>query len=500
MKWSFISLGLSTDAIGIRILSSLLKARGHDVQLIFLPSIEDLRRRAGGGELQYPQRVLDQISGLCRESGAVGLSVMTHHYAAATALTKHLKSHVSAPVVWGGVHPTVTPERCLHSADFVGVGEGETAVPDMADRMAAGRSLLDIPGMWTRDDTGRVVDNGAGPLTEDLDSLPFPDYSFDDHHLLVGDGVQPMTAQNWHAHLLRFFPPFNRIHPDKPAYQVLSARGCPYHCTFCGEVPVAEMYKGRYFRKRSIGNLIQELTWVKRTFDFIGEICFCDDTFPSRPLAEIRDFAEQYKQNIAMPFYCLVSPANVKREKFDLLVDAGLTTVGMGIQSGSPRVLSMYGRDKAGNLDDIRAAAQLLNSYRNLTPYYDFIVENPYEWKEDVLQTVRLMTRLPRPMRTRVYALSFFPGTPLHSTAVEDHLVAADAYEKTFGQRSQGGYLNFVIDLTKHGVPQWLLKVLVSGPLLFVFDRSWLNPLFLWVQQMAKRVLFRLHVTDSGLS
>ncbi len=500
MKFTLISLGLSTDAIGIRILCALLKQHGHVVQLIFLPSIADIKRRVTGTGLQYSQRVLDQVVELCRQSDLVGLSVMTHHSTAAKSLTQRLKSALPVPVMWGGVHPTVVPEECLQWADIVCVGEGETAVLELADRFSEGSLPAGIEGIWIRDATGRIMPNGVGKLAGNLDALPFPDYSFTDHHLLINEDIRPMTAQAWHDHLMRFFPPVTRKNVGLPAYQVLSARGCPYLCTFCGEVPVAEMYKGRYFRKRSVENLIAELEWVKRTFSFIGEICICDDTFPSRALTEIEEFTKQYTAKIALPFYCLTSPANVRKDKFDLLVDAGLTTVGMGIQSGSPRVLHMYDRDKPGDLGKIVEAAKIFNSYPGLLPYYDFIVENPFEGKEDILATLRLMARLPRPMRTRVYALSFFPGTRLYAQGVSAGLVGADVYEKTFGQRTQGGYLNFLIDLTKHGVPQWLLNLLVSRPCVFAFDRKWIDPIFLWLQNTVKRLLLKLHFTDSGLS
>jgi len=500
MKLTLISLGLSTDAIGIRILSALLKQHGHTVQLIFLPSIDDIKRRITGSGLQYSRHVLNQVVDLCRESHVVGLSVMTHHCTAARSLTQYIKANLSIPVMWGGVHPTVVPRECLQWADIVCVGEGEISVLELADRMQSGCSLSGIEGIWIRDNWGHVEPGGKGNLAEYLDSLPFPDYSFVDHHLLINEDVCVMTAQAWRDHLLRFFPPFNRKNMDRPAYQVLSARGCPYHCSFCGEVPVANMYQGKYFRKRSVGNLIAELEWVKRSFAFIGEICFCDDTFPSRPVAELEEFTQQYKAKIGMPFYCLTSPANVRKDKFDLLVDAGLTTVGMGIQSGSPSVLHLYERDKPGNLEGILEAARVLNSYSGLLPYYDFIVENPFERKEDVLATVRLMAKLPRPMRTRVYALSFFPGTVLLEKGVSAGFVGKNVYEKTFGQRSQGGYLNFLIDLTKHGLPQWLLKLLVSRFFVFALDRRWIDPFFLNIQNIAKRVMLRLHITDSGLS
>ena len=152
---------------------------------------------------------------------------------------------------------------------------------------------------------------------------------------------------------------------------------------------------------------MDELVWAKETFPFIGEICFCDDTFASRSFTDIQEFAQQYKEKISLPFYILVCPANVEKMKFDLLVDAGLTNVGMGIQSGSKRIIGLYNRQRVGNIEHSLKAAQILNSYKDrLLPYYDFIVENPYETREDILDTVRLLIKLPRPYQTRCRPLT----------------------------------------------------------------------------------------------
>jgi len=504
MKVTFISLGTSTDAFGIRILSSILKQQGHQTQLIFLPTLKDISRRTIGGVYSYNEDVLNKIATLCQESQLIGISLMTHHYAIANLFTQQLKRGVSSPMIWGGIHPTVSPVECLETADLVCVGEGETSVPELVHRMARGQDITDIPGIWVKRN-GRLIANGPGPLATELDPLPFPDYSFSDHHMLVHDVLKPMTPENWYDHLCRFFPPFNSPQPGqppKPAYQIISARGCPFVCTFCGEAPLSgKIYGRRYFRKRSIDNVMTELQWAKDTFPFIGEICFCDDTFASRSLAEIKDFAQQYQEKISLPFYILVSPVNVVKNKFDLLVDAGLTNVGMGIQSGSSRIIGIYKREHCGSAEQSLRAAHLLYSYRDrLLPYYDFIVENPYETREDLLDTVRLLIDLPRPYVTRVYALSFFPGTPLSEKAFADGLLFTDTYEKTFGQRTQGSYLQFIIDMNKYNVPQPILKLLITKPFLKAFNQPFMDRVFLAIHRSLKWLAMKLQFRRYGLS
>jgi anaerobic magnesium-protoporphyrin IX monomethyl ester cyclase len=502
LKTTFISLGVSTDAIGIRILSAVLKQHGHSTQLIFLPTVEDIRRRTTRKAYTYSPEAIGRLVELARGSQLIGLSVMTHHQTIAKELTQTLKSALAAPVIWGGIHPTVQPEECLQTADMVCQGEGETAMVELAGRIDRGEDFAGLPGIWIKRDGRPLPPPGPGPMAQDLDALPFPDYSFEDHHLLVGERIERMTPGNWHQHLLQFFPPFNSANAGKPAYQVLSARGCPFSCSFCGEAPLTDhVYGKRYFRRRSVGNLLQELAWVKATFPFIGEICFCDDTFPSRGVEELRDFCRQYKVQINMPFYVLTSPVNVTQEKFDLLVEAGLTNVGMGIQTGSSQIVALYEREKVGTVEQSLKAARILNGYKGrLLPFYDFIIENPYETREDLLETLKLMIQLPRPYETRVYALSFFPGTPLYEKASADGILYAGLYDKTFGQRTRIGYLDLIIDLNKWHPPRGLLEVLISKPFLFLFNRPWADAVCLALRRAVKWVALKLHIHEIGLS
>ena len=500
MKMTFISLGASTDAIGIRILSALLKHKGHQAQLVFLPTVEDIRRRSTRKAYAYSPEVIDQLAELARGSQLVGFSVMTHHATIATGLSQSLKAALGTPVIWGGIHPTSRPEECLEVADFICQGEGESSLLELAERFDRGSDPAGIPGLWISRGGMILPSASAGPMAQDLDGLPFPDYSFEDHHLLIEDHIEPMTPENWRRHVLRFFPPFNG--GDGPAYQVLSARGCPFSCSFCGEAPLHDkLYGKRYFRKRGVDNLIAELEWAKRSLPAITEICFCDDTFPSRSVDEIRDFCGKYQQQIGLPFYCLTSPVNVTREKVDLLVGAGLTNIGMGIQAGSPKIIALYRRERVGSAEQSLAAARIFNAHKDrLLPYYDFIIENPYETREDLLETVRLLISLPRPYETRVYALSFFPGTPLYEKAYADGILRADLYDGTFGQRTKIGYLEFIIDLNKHHLPRALLQALISGPFLFLFNRPRADALFLGIRHAMKWVALKLHIGEKGLS
>ena len=111
MKVTFISLGLSTDAFGIRILSSILKQQGHQTQLIFLPTLDDLRRRTTRSTYSYDDNVSNKITELCQDSHLVGISLMTHHYSIARDLTLRLQRASDCPHHLGGHSPHGIPGR-----------------------------------------------------------------------------------------------------------------------------------------------------------------------------------------------------------------------------------------------------------------------------------------------------------------------------------------------------------------------------------------------------
>jgi len=136
-KVVLISLDREIMCIGVRLLSACLRRAGHETRVIFLP-LRDSRRQNDASCPNYPQAVLDDVTELCQDADLVGLSLMTNQFLPAVAVTEHLKRELNVPVIWGGVHPTVSPEECLACADMVCIGEGEGTLIELADRLAEG--------------------------------------------------------------------------------------------------------------------------------------------------------------------------------------------------------------------------------------------------------------------------------------------------------------------------------------------------------------------------
>ena len=216
------------ESIGLRLLSSCLKRAGFETTMIFLPDIYGPMAAADHGLRRTPAAALKQIVDLCAGAGLVGISVMTASFFVAKEVTEAIHAALNVPIIWGGVHPTVRPEECLHGADFVCIGEGERLIVALARRLADGRDCSDVNNLARRDAKGRLAINPLYPLEHDLDALPFPDYEFTHHYVLHDGQVVPFSRA-----LVHFYLTDLASWTDGPVYRVLTTRGCAYRCAFC---------------------------------------------------------------------------------------------------------------------------------------------------------------------------------------------------------------------------------------------------------------------------
>lgn len=203
-------------------------------------------------------------------------------------------------------------------------------------------------------------------------------------------------------------------------------RGCPHSCTFCCNYNLRKLYlkKGNYIRKRSIRNVIEEVVNLKQKFPSIDFVWFTDDTFLIRSVEEIALFCKEYKKKVGLPFMCYVDPLTFDETKLRLLIDAGLKRIEMGIQTGSEKInKNLYNRFVTN--ERLIAVTKIINKYSHkmVPPEYQIIIANPYETEKDVLSTIDLIQKLPKPYFLQPFALVFFPGTQLYYKARNDGII-----------------------------------------------------------------------------
>jgi radical SAM superfamily enzyme YgiQ (UPF0313 family) len=465
-------------AFGLRTISAHLKAHGHHVDLVFLPDSawEDAN---GPANSRYPDGVHYDLAEICAHSDCVGISVMTNFFDCAVELTENLKQNVRVPVIWGGVHPTVRPKECLEHADMVCLGEGEETTLQIANRIQEGKSLSCIPNLVTASE-GPGVKPTALVATEELDSVPPPDLGPAGHLILRDGRIRPLSRDLFEGSLLSFPPTGAR------GYQTMTGRGCPHGCTYCANRVLKANYCGRrYLRWRSTEHVMAEFRRALAVAPSVGFVWLADDAFFARTSRSIRDFCDEYKKNVGLPFSCLASPTTVTEEKLEILCDAGLVQTQMGIESGSPRTQALYDR-KAMSTEKILRAATLIHRFseKMYPPHYDFIVDNPYESPEDEALTLDLISRLPKPFRLHSFSLVFYPGTDLHDMARKDGLITderREIYARKTWSSANPTYYNLVMQLASGGrIPTNVMRLLARVQMVRFLSKRAFRSVF-WV-------------------
>jgi anaerobic magnesium-protoporphyrin IX monomethyl ester cyclase len=420
MKITLISLIEDASIPGLRFLSAYLRDKGHDTNLIMLPwSFTDRHLSGHNSSLYpYPDEVLDQVSKTCAGSDLIGISMMTCHFDQAIHVTSFLRKRVQIPIIWGGIHPTLRPVECLEYADMVCVGEGETSFSELVSEMSNGKQWesLSIQGIQKRDGS-QILSTAPGPLIMNLDELPFPDYDLEHQFILYKGNIVKLDSQLL-AKCLGY------------CYQPLFSRGCPYACTYCCNNAVNKLYGYKLpLRRRSVDNKIKELKAAVNLMPQLLTISIADDSFLTQSLEDVRDFAAKYKKEIGLPLNMLSTPSAVSISKLEALVDAGMHSIAVGIQSTSPRMMDLYHRrDSVDELLAVSARiAQVAQKKKKfISPRFDFILDNPWETAEDIEANIRFCMKLKKPNFIARFSLTFYPGTELYEKAREEGIITDD--------------------------------------------------------------------------
>jgi radical SAM superfamily enzyme YgiQ (UPF0313 family) len=473
MKVALISPYSDITSYGLRCLSSYLKSLGHRVTMIFLPDYREEVEDRRDFDDRYPPALLAEIARHCEGCGLIGISLMTYCFQRMAQLSDYLRDRLHLPVIWGGIHASIRPEECLAHADFACRGEGEECLARLVAALEAGQPVTEIPNLVFRRD-GEVVMNPVAPLVQNLDAFPRPDYSLEDHYyaLLSQPPLKPMDLAGFEA--LMAMNPLSDPARGEIVYQTMASRGCPYHCAYCCNNFLRQLYaRQKYVRFLKVETVTAELQDIKTRYPFLNTVLLSDDSFFSAPMAWLRQFAQRYEQKVGLPFRCLASPLAITQEKLALLSKAGLKGLQIGVQSGSERTRRLYQRE--GSAEAVIKAGQILAGFIPPLepPKYDIILDNPYENLDDLQDTIGLLLRLPPPYQVQPFSLVFIPGTDLHTRAVADGLIRDEQRQIYRKQFHVAGNIYFKLLLNLAGSPflRPLLRLLAQPLLLKLFNQ-----------------------------
>jgi anaerobic magnesium-protoporphyrin IX monomethyl ester cyclase len=244
---------------------------------------------------------------------------------------------IGALTILGGPDPPHYAEEYLqHGADFVVVGEGERTLQELMPRLLARpgcRDLADVPGLVYRDESGRLVRTAPRPLLPDLDAQPFPDRE------AIDIGAYLTAWRGRHG---------------VGSVSLITARGCPYTCSWCSRSVFGETH-----RRRSAGNVADEVQLILDRYH-PDMLWYADDVFTIHPGFLAAYAAEMDRRGLKVPFECISRAERISEPVADLLARLGCSRLWIGSESGSQRVLDAM--DRRVTAEQVRRATRLLQS------------------------------------------------------------------------------------------------------------------------------------------
>jgi radical SAM superfamily enzyme YgiQ (UPF0313 family) len=382
--------------LGNLLLATIMRDRGFQTESLFMKRGELLARRI--------------------DTDLVAISTITSTAAAAYDIADSFRRR-GVPVVIGGPHVSFLPDEALEHADFCIAGEAEKSFPQLVEALNRDGRLDDVPGLSWKD-KGVTRHNPTGQPVEDLDTLPFPDFS------LLRLGARGKLGGPG---------------PGKATIPVQTSRGCPYNCSFCS---VTGMFGHRY-RHRSTASVVAELAQYDADKCFIF---FYDDNFAANPQKTKELLREMIRLDLGLRWSTQVR-TDVARdpELLDLMARAGCATLFIGLESVDPAALKEM--NKRQSVEDIRTAIREIRR-RRIHVHGMFV----FGFEADTPATARATVDFA--LKEKIDSAQFLILTPLPGSSFYTQMLAEGRILDTKWDTYDCHHVKFV----PHGFTPWELQ------------------------------------------
>ena len=299
----------------------------------------------------------------------IGFSVLLSTAKEAPKIAERVKAeNPNITVVFGSHHATFNAERILKKYPFVDIvvrGEGEHTSLEIARCLEKQRELDKVEGVTFRKN-GRIVSNPDRPLNKDVDALPFPDRDL--------AGVQYKSAI------------FGVKINSRKFTTILSSRGCPFNCSFCG---IRKFTRGAW-RPRSVENVMAELKYLQS--EGYEQFLFADDNFTLNAKRVSKLCRSIQKEGMGIEWFCDSRVDHVSYDMFRDMVNAGCRCLFFGIESANQRILDYYRKGITPEQSE-KAVRKARKAGIDII-VGSFIVGAPDETQREIINTLQFANKL----------------------------------------------------------------------------------------------------------
>ena len=382
----------------------------------------------------------DELYQILREKvgNVVGISALSVEYRDAVHKTFAIikKANSEVKTVLGGVYPSISPDVAKEdkNLDFIVIAEGEKRLIDLMDCIKNKKPFDTVDGLHFRDDQKKWKYN---PKTiaggnDNLDDLPFPDYSDYDTKKLF----------SWSQKYTQNFQ-FRQL----PMTILMTSRGCVYKCTYCGAGkdgnPINDGIK-----RRSPNSILDEIKSLVKNHG-IREIIFVDDSLllPRDRIVDILKGITKLREegydlvwksnNLDLRHIPLPHTVKEKKGKDDLLFwmkESGCYQISISLESGSPETFKRMKRPT--NLDHAVIRLNEMRNYGFDEIASNFIIGMPGDTWNDILTTFEFADRITNQEKLLDYSLfsiaTPLPGTEMYEDAKKMEVIPKDLKPEDF--------------------------------------------------------------------
>ncbi|WP_027186533.1 B12-binding domain-containing radical SAM protein [Desulfovibrio inopinatus] len=316
---------------------------------------------------------LEELSSKLQKSDSriFGISAWSHNYLHVKQLSADIrKAHKDAIIIVGGIisgNDQVLLEKT--DVDIVSTcPEGESVLPDLLDELGRPHpDLRSVNGISFKDNkTGTIVRTESHKIMNQIEfqNQEFPAYEYFDEELKeIAYNLNSCTD-----------------HPVQ-AFPILTSRGCPFHCTFCGH-----LYGHRMLRKKW-ETLLDEFDFLINRYGFTGFYAYDTNMFLNAK--DIEEYCQLYDER-GMNFK-LIGSLRLSFGSYDLykkLADHGVAVGLFGLETGSQDMLKRMKK----NLNHQEARQRLKAAIdAGITMHGNFIFGTPGENVRTIAETRSFM-------------------------------------------------------------------------------------------------------------
>ncbi|RLI96893.1 MAG: B12-binding domain-containing radical SAM protein [Candidatus Aenigmatarchaeota archaeon] len=317
--------------------------------------------------------------------------------AVAEAIKKSLPdAHISLV----GTHPTHMPFETLKmskSIDSVCVGEYDYTIRDLAEAVEKGKGVGKVEGIAYMN-KGKPVLTKPREHIKNLDELPFVSEVYK-RHLNIRDYFYASVRH--------------------PQVTILTARGCPFNCSFCNSP-----FKASY-RARSAENVADEFEYIRDELPYVKEVMIEDETFPAikKRTLELCNLLAERRNKVRWSCNARV---DTDLETMKAMRKAGCRLMCVGFESPRQDVLNNIHKGTTKEMQmkfmkETRKAGLMVNGC--------FILGLPDDNMETMKETIAFAKELD-PDTAQFYPIMVYPGLESYDWAKKNGYLTTEDYSK----------------------------------------------------------------------